>query len=68
MRTQSSRPWHGSRHPMFWKMLAADVVLVAVLAIVYPAPVSTRLVLALAAVLVASVVLNLTLTPRHRDA
>jgi hypothetical protein len=51
---------------MFWKMLGADFLLVTMLAVAYPAPVTTRLLLVLLAILVVSVVLNMTLTPHHR--
>lgn len=66
MRSASSRTWHGWRHPIFWKMLGADLLLLTLVGVAYPAPISTRLILVVLALLTVSVVLNIALTPPHR--
>lgn len=52
--------WH---RPLFWKMLGADALLVGFTAVVFPGSSGERLVLMILALLVASLVLDLVLTP-----
>jgi signal transduction histidine kinase len=56
-------PPHSWQRPLFWKMLGADVLLVGFTAVIYPGSTGRRLVAMIAGLLLASLVLNLVLTP-----
>jgi signal transduction histidine kinase len=55
--------WHAWRRPLFWKLFAADAVLVGITALIFPGEVGERLIVMIAALIVASLVINLLLTP-----
>ena len=57
------RHWRAWQHPLFWKMLGADLLLIGFTAIAFPARTGERLVLMIAAIVLVSLVLNVALTP-----
>jgi two-component system, NarL family, sensor histidine kinase UhpB len=57
------RRQHAWQHPLFWKMLAADLLLVGFAVTAFPARTGERLILMIAAIALASLVVNLVLTP-----